>query len=105
MRQSGILYVFVSLSVRQSGILYVLVSLGGILCIFVSLNVGQSGILYVFMSLSEMVSLSMRQKWNFKTFLIPSLRQSGFFKVFYSDCEAKWNLYVLVSLGGVFLFL
>ena len=38
---------------RQSEILYVLVSLSGILYIFVSLSVRQSGILYVFMSLSE----------------------------------------------------
>ena len=48
MRQSGMLYIFVSLSVRQSGILYVLVSLSvrqsGILYGFVSMSVRQSGI-------------------------------------------------------------
>ncbi len=36
MRQSGIWYVFESLSVRQSGIWYVFVSMSGV---FVSLNV------------------------------------------------------------------
>ncbi len=66
MRQSGILYVFVSLGVRQSGILYVLVSLSGILYVFVSLSVGQSGIC-VFMSLSE-------TKWTFVCF-----------------CESAWS--------------
>ena len=62
MRQSGLLCVFVSLSVRQSGIF------SGF---FFILSVMQSGILYVFGSLS--------------------VRQNE-------------NLYVFVSLSGVFVF-
>ena len=84
MRQSGILYVFVSLGVRQSGILYVLVSLSGILYIFVSLSVGQSGILYVFMSLSE-------TKWTFVCFY------ESAWNFCESECETKWNYESLES--------
>ena len=82
MKQSGILYVFVRLSVRQNGILYVFVRLSeafvyfyeseceikwnfvrqsGTLYVFESLSVRQSGILYVFVTLSE-------TKWNFVCF-------------------------------------
>ena len=86
-RQSGMLYVFESLSVRQSGI-----------CIFLWVWVRQSEIWYVF------ESLNVRQSGILCRFVILSVRQSGSFVCFWESewsfcifCEFKWNFYMFLS--------
>ena len=113
-RQSGILHVFASLSVRQSENLYVLWVWVEFLyflwvwvwdkvkfCMLLWVWERQSGIWYVF------ESLSVRQSGILYGFVILSVRQSGIFRVFFIEsktwlllthkCKIRWHFSAITT--------